>query len=69
MYSFNACEFQLLDAVGPHICIAKTHVDIIRDFSQTFTTSLSDLAKKHNFLLFEDRLERLFSYHKRKFLM
>lgn len=48
--------FKLLDAVGPYICIAKTHVDIISDFSQSFIKQLTELAKKHSFLLFEDRL-------------
>ncbi|XP_062605461.1 uridine 5'-monophosphate synthase-like [Saccostrea cucullata] len=46
---------KLLDAVGPYICIAKTHVDIVTDFSEKFIHSLTDLAVKHNFLLFEDR--------------
>lgn len=46
---------KLLDAVGPYICIAKTHVDIISDFSQSFIKQLTELARKHSFLLFEDR--------------
>ena len=33
----------------------KTHIDIISDFSQATTDGLTQLSKKHNFLIFEDR--------------
>ncbi len=46
----------LLDILGPEICVAKTHIDIIDDFSYEETIiPLQKLAKKHNFLIFEDR--------------
>uniref|UniRef100_A0A340TBA6 Uridine 5'-monophosphate synthase n=1 Tax=Anopheles minimus TaxID=112268 RepID=A0A340TBA6_9DIPT len=45
----------LADAVGPYICVLKTHCDIIADFSQQFVRSLQSLARQHNFLLMEDR--------------
>lgn len=46
----------LADKVGPHIIALKTHIDIIRDFDwDTIILPLIDLAKKHNFLLMEDR--------------
>lgn len=45
----------LVEEVGPYVCIIKTHVDILEDFSMEFVTSLQELAAKHNFLIFEDR--------------
>ncbi len=46
----------LAEKVGPHIVALKTHMDIITDFDADKTIlPLKDLAKKHNFLLMEDR--------------
>jgi orotidine-5'-phosphate decarboxylase len=41
--------------LGRTICILKTHIDIISDFGPHTTAGLTALAKKHNFLVFEDR--------------
>ncbi|CAF4923405.1 unnamed protein product [Pieris macdunnoughi] len=46
---------ELLEKVGKHVCLVKTHVDIIEDFSSDFITSLKELANKYNFLILEDR--------------
>ena len=46
---------QLADALGPHICVLKTHVDIIDDFDWSVIQQLQELSDKHQFLLFEDR--------------
>lgn len=43
------------DAAGPYICILKTHVDIIDNFSKDFVRLLQALTEKHNFLIMEDR--------------
>lgn len=47
--------FQLADAVGPEICILKTHIDILYNYDHSMPQKLRNLAEKHEFLLFEDR--------------
>lgn len=53
----TTAEFlKLIDLLGPYICVVKTHIDIIDDFSHKDTVEpLIELKKKHNFLIFEDR--------------
>lgn len=60
---------QLAEAVGDEICVLKTHIDVISDFTldgvppsgdpaaviQNFTDRLRALAEAKNFLIFEDR--------------
>ena len=46
----------LADKIGQQIVALKTHIDIIKDFDHDKTIlPLVDLARKHNFLLMEDR--------------
>lgn len=46
---------ELADVAGPHIAVLKTHMDIIEDFNENFVLQLKELAKRHKFLLMEDR--------------
>ena len=45
----------LVDRIGPEICLLKTHIDIIDDFTKELPLELKRLALKHRFLIFEDR--------------
>ncbi|KAF7332008.1 Orotidine 5'-phosphate decarboxylase [Mycena kentingensis (nom. inval.)] len=45
----------IIDVVGPFVCLVKTHVDIIEDFTPQLITDLQALSAKHDFVIFEDR--------------
>ncbi|XP_022692117.1 uridine 5'-monophosphate synthase-like isoform X2 [Varroa jacobsoni] len=47
---------QLAEQLGPYVCALKTHIDLIDDFDyRQVIPRLQELARKNNFLLFEDR--------------
>lgn len=46
---------QLAEEVGDHICVLKTHADIIDDFGHKTIRGLNEVARRKNFLVFEDR--------------
>ncbi|XP_054827218.1 uridine 5'-monophosphate synthase isoform X1 [Eublepharis macularius] len=46
---------QLATVLGPSICVLKTHIDILEDFTLQVIKELRDLADRHEFLIFEDR--------------
>ena len=46
---------QLIQKVGPNICLLKTHIDIIADFDFDLIEQIKTLSQKYNFLILEDR--------------
>ncbi|CAG8560335.1 2669_t:CDS:2 [Ambispora leptoticha] len=46
---------EVVEKVGPYVCLIKTHIDIIEDFDQGFIDELCILQARFNFLIFEDR--------------
>lgn len=46
---------KVIDAVGPYVCLVKTHVDIIEDFDRSLIERLQELSVNHDFVIFEDR--------------
>ncbi|KAF9451678.1 orotidine-5'-phosphate decarboxylase [Macrolepiota fuliginosa MF-IS2] len=45
----------IIDAVGPLVCLIKTHIDILEDFDYGLIKKLEELSQKHDFVIFEDR--------------
>lgn len=46
---------KLAETIGDKICVFKTHVDVIEDFTPAFTKRLREIADAKHFLIFEDR--------------
>lgn len=42
-------------SIAPHICLLKTHIDIINDFDKSMIHELIELSKNENFLIMEDK--------------
>ena len=47
--------FRILEATAPHVAVVKTHADVIDDFDQSFPARLTAAARRHGFLVLEDR--------------
>ena len=51
----SSALLRLAEEIGDHICVLKTHADIIDDFSDQTIKRLNEVSRRKNFLLFEDR--------------
>lgn len=45
----------LAEDTGSEICLLKTHIDLLDDFTPSFIPALQKLAARYEFFLFEDR--------------
>lgn len=54
-FTTTAEVLRFADRVGPYVCMIKTHADIVVDFNAESMRQLTELAEKHDFLIFEDR--------------
>jgi uridine monophosphate synthetase len=46
---------EILDKCGPYIAMVKTHVELFEDYTSDYCDEIKELAKKHKFLVMEDR--------------
>lgn len=46
---------RIAEEVGDHICVLKTHADIVSDFGEKTIRGLNELARRKKFVVFEDR--------------
>lgn len=46
---------KIAEDVGDHICVLKTHADIISDFGEKTIRGLNEVSRRKKFLVFEDR--------------
>ncbi|KAK4505364.1 hypothetical protein PRZ48_003327 [Zasmidium cellare] len=46
---------KIAEEVGDHICVLKTHADIISDFGEKTIRGLNEVSRRKKFLVFEDR--------------
>lgn len=53
--STTAQLLEIAEEVGPSIVMLKTHADIVKDWSDRTIKGLVEVARRHKFLLFEDR--------------
>jgi len=53
--TIKADLLRIVDAVGPQLCLLKTHMDIVEDFDHDLIVQMQALSEKHDFLIFEDR--------------
>lgn len=51
----SADFLRIVEAAAPYVCMIKTHIDIVEDFSEDLIRQLQRLSEKYDFLIFEDR--------------